>query len=740
MSSSSSSNASPPVLDFDPREVEVEAAARTRRLLGRVLASQGPAGLVRALHVAAPRAAQLKHRVACVTCRSRLDALASTLAAGPGNPPSPSAAASQEDETADDAERSVVATGDGDPLPSTEPLALQLPPEGPAPLTSWLAADAGRGLAPAPRALRDIGALAAFLAAFGASSPGAGGEELLDESGRKNGRSGGVVRCTHHAPRAVARATAVAVVAAATGNPSVLSEPKSGFVDCKRERDRYVALLRGGTSDAEWRQLGTIDIDNSMCDLFAWLGDRGLCSSCIDAVTGALLEVRRTVAGTTTCTCSRCVERRCCERAQAALVAETPPAYPRAPGAPPELVRVQGRLRAICGVYRREPLPFNERPVYKKERAEAYLLYTSLKDWMVSGRADAGGARCEGWAYVTDPAETPDEICGVWKVSGPRGWEEDRSLCVTAFEELQEELRAGLGYDDGSAIARRLTANERGVLFVPLQESEVLEEVLWAPDEPPPGRTRTGACAHVVSAQMAQRELRCWLRWLLRDRLDAQRRRVLAHAQVGASLCRLFACAALQQLEQAAEIPAPRLKAEKKGRQKKGARPAAREGEAADDAASNAEVDASADLDLAAELAFGHADGPELTVADVVEAIIADGNVDAADGVASAASPVPVSTAASTSPVCMAAESDCSASTRASSEEPQNPMRARLELGAKRLMQEMGWSPEAAVDAALDGAEVAAWREQHPRYRQDVREERQKLKTQFQQWALATVK
>ena len=27
-----------------------------------------------------------------------------------------------------------------------------------------------------------------------------------------------------------------------------------------------------------------------------------------------------------------------------------------------------------------------------------YLLYTTLRDWMFSGRPDAGGQRCEGWA------------------------------------------------------------------------------------------------------------------------------------------------------------------------------------------------------------------------------------------------------------------------------------------------------------------------------------------------------
>jgi len=346
---------------------------------------------------------------------------------------------------------------------------------------------------------------------------------------------------------------------------------------------------------------------------------------------------------------------------------------------------------------------------------------------MVSGRADAGGTRCEGWAYVTDPAETPDEICGVWKVSGPRGWEEDRSLCVTAFEELPEELRAGLGYDDGSAIARHLAANERGVLAVPLQEPEVLEEVLWAPDEPPPGRSRTGARAHVLTAEAAQRELRCWLRWLLRDRLDAQRRRVLAQAQVGASLCRLFACAALQQLEQAADVPSIGVRGrDKKGRAKK-VRAVLRDGECTEDAASTAEVDG---LELGEGVNL--ADGTDLP--DGTELV--DVNRDPADTSGSISSRL----CASTSAGCTtAADSDESVSTRASSEEPPDAHRARLAIGARRLMEQMGWRPEAVGEAALDGAEVAAWRDAHPRYRQAVREERQKLKTQFQIWARATV-
>ncbi|CAL1141962.1 unnamed protein product [Cladocopium goreaui] len=50
-------------------------------------------------------------------------------------------------------------------------------------------------------------------------------------------------------------------------------------------------------------------------------------------------------------------------------------------------------------MYRIQPNTLNGRAVYKKDRSEAYLLYTTLRDWMFSGRPDAGGQRCEGWAW-----------------------------------------------------------------------------------------------------------------------------------------------------------------------------------------------------------------------------------------------------------------------------------------------------------------------------------------------------
>eukprot|EP00411_Alexandrium_monilatum_P008881 CAMPEP_0175312308 /NCGR_PEP_ID=MMETSP0093-20121207/67292_1 /TAXON_ID=311494 /ORGANISM="Alexandrium monilatum, Strain CCMP3105" /LENGTH=132 /DNA_ID=CAMNT_0016608961 /DNA_START=1 /DNA_END=397 /DNA_ORIENTATION=+ len=101
---------------------------------------QGAAGLASALHVSAPRAAQLKHRVACVTCRSRLDGLTSSLAVE-AVPRTAAAAKALATETIEES--------------------LPLLSDGPLPLAEWLAADSSRGLTPAPRALRDLGALAA---------------------------------------------------------------------------------------------------------------------------------------------------------------------------------------------------------------------------------------------------------------------------------------------------------------------------------------------------------------------------------------------------------------------------------------------------------------------------------------------------------------------------------------------------------------------------------------------------
>jgi len=567
--------------------------------------------------------------------------------------------------------------------------------------------------------------LAAFLAAFSSNTPGASGaggfdDVVEDPGGRKQGKSSAVMRCPYHAPRTTVSRTVVTTVAPCRqiSDLALSAHGASPSVAVVREQERLVALLRSGTADTEWKQLGGIDIDDAMCDLFAWLGDRGLCSSCIDAVTGALLEVRKAVAGTDVCTCSRCNGRCSGTRNQASKPIGSPQLSRGLGGGPAELVRVQGRLRAICGVYRLEPQVFNGRPVYKKERIEAYLLHTSLKDWMISGRPDAGGSRCEGFAYVYDSAESPDETCGVWKVSGPRGWEEDRSLQVTAFAELPEQLRAGIGYDDGSAIAKCLAANERGILVVPLCEQEVLEDVLWAPEEPPPGRSRSGGCAHILTPETVQRELRCWLRWLLRDRLEAQRRRILAQAQVGASLCRLFACAALQQLEQAAVTPAPGARArDKKGRLKKG------KVVAHDDDIVDGDVDT----------CIGEAE--ILDLGDVID--VDKNSVDFNDGVDSnlSASSQYLITPAT---VGCIADSDESTSTRASSEEPPDARSAVLARGARRLTEQMGWRPEVAGAAALNGAEVAAWHEQHPRYRQLIREERQKLKTQFQKY-LSTI-
>merc|ERR1712060_209706 len=122
-----------------------------------------------------------------------------------------------------------------------------------------------------------------------------------------------------------------------------------------------------------------------------------------------------------------------------------------------------------------------------------------------------------------------------------------------------------------------------------------------------------------------------------------------------------------------------------------------------------------------------HGEGQKEIFEGAVSAELVDGS-ELVDGAVDFSSPV-----VSTSVRCGTSYSDESASTRASSEEPADAHQAR------RLMEQMGWRPEAVDEAALDGAEVAAWRKQHPRYQQAVHEERQKLKTQFQNWARATV-
>jgi len=657
-------SASKAVLDFDPNEADPLAVEQTRRLLSQVVASRGHEGLRKALHVTEPVAAALKHRVACVTCRSRLEPLVTNL---------------------------VTSTASSSKSPPEEPEGMNRP----LPLTSWLSADESRGLEPAPGARQDVAALAAFLASFGGGSSleDMGEEQLRRGSGRGNA---GVVRCQYHAqycgcgfrctccaprgprtkkgalnnfPPALAEAATLAAL-----QPDLLAS---------YEKERFVAILQSGTSEAEWRQLGTVDLD-ALCELFFWLTDRGLCNTCIDAVVGLQQEIR--AAAATTCACGKCPSSEKSKKAKSVAL-PPPPGKPRIPGIAPEVLRVQGRLKAICGIYRIQPNTLNGRAVYKKDRSEAYLLYTTLRDWMFSGRPDAGGQRCEGWAYVTDSAEFPDEVCSVWKVSGSKGWEEDTSLVVSCYEGLPAEFKEkGSCSFEGSNVVTEKVCYDDGLLCIPVNKPEVLEEVLWANDEPPPVRSKSG-CMHILKLEEAQAELQFWLRRLLRDRLDQQRKRILAQGQVGSALCKMYSCAALQQLEEAAEMRAGRK--DKKGRAKKRleAQAAWREEEAKRSADSARCEDAPA-------------------------------------------------ASSSASPGC--AGSDASASTRASSEEPPDEEMAKVAAGVKRLMTEMGWSREATMPPALEGEEVAEWREQNPTYRQTIQQERQRLRSQFLEWASLT--
>eukprot|EP00913_Durusdinium_trenchii_P014319 g13434.t1 len=230
--SPSAPSASKAVLDFDPNEADPTAVEQTRHLLSQVLAVRGHEGLRKALHVTEPVAAALKHRVGCVTCRSRLEPLVTNL-------------------------MSSSSSKSHDPDGMNRPL----------PLTSWLCADEQRGLEPAPPARQDMAALAAFLASFGGGQIWVlvevkSGDPLEVPRGRT--KKGGTSFSA-----ALAEAATLAAL-----QPDLLAS---------YEKERFVAILQSGTSEAEWRQLGTVDLDG-LCELFFWLTDRGLCNTCIDAV------------------------------------------------------------------------------------------------------------------------------------------------------------------------------------------------------------------------------------------------------------------------------------------------------------------------------------------------------------------------------------------------------------------------------------------------------------------------
>eukprot|EP00435_Cladocopium_sp_Y103_P061804 s128_g23.t1 len=208
-----------------------------------------------------PVAAALKHRVACVTCRSRLEPLVTNLV-------------------------TFSASSSKGPKPATS----SQEPEGmnrPLPLTSWLSADESRGLEPAPCARQDIGALAAFLASFGG---GSSLDEMAEEPLRRSsGRGSGVLRCQYHAqycgcgfrcsccaPRGFSRTKkgGAANTTPALAEAATLAALQPDLL-ASYEKERFVAVLQSGTSEAEWRQLGTVDLD-ALCELFFWLSERGL--------------------------------------------------------------------------------------------------------------------------------------------------------------------------------------------------------------------------------------------------------------------------------------------------------------------------------------------------------------------------------------------------------------------------------------------------------------------------------
>lgn len=707
-----------PVLDFSPQDADPDVLAHTRRLLSRVQASQGDAGLKRALHVSADCTNRLKHRVGCVTCRSRLEGLVASLAVAAKAPATAQEAGAQHDSE-----------------PSCE-LALNPCRGGPSPLAAWLVADGGLGLEPSDTALQKVNNLTSFLATFTSKC----NEEAGDEASRRGGRASGIVRCPYHARVLGASGRAATVVPSASSKTPVPTAASLTPAQRKKERDRErrrtVALLASGTTEADWETLSSIDVEDTLFDLFAWLAERGRCSRCTDTVTGALLELRR-----------QCLEEdedlahpetsteRSAERALASIGASCAASTCNVP----ECLRVQGKLRHVCGVYRLEPKHFNDRPVYRKEcpglssrreKQEAYLMFTSLGDWMISGQIDAGGARCEGWAYAMEAAETPEKICATWRVSGVSGWEEDPSMSVTVFEDVAPDFWAGISFEDGSAISKHLACDDQGILFAPLDHADVLEEVIRSPAEVLPVRTHAGQCQHVTTAEAAQRELYGWLLWLFRERLEKQRQHILAQAQVSHQLCRLYACAAMQQLEQAAEQSPPVDKAKEKKRAGKKKTQEASQADIDADIAeaihTNVTASLTVDVDAPNNAKGEDANGVGLLQASVIDHVDGESNASAS------------TYAALVSPVsgCHATDSDGSASTRASSEEPPEVHRG-LATKSRILMQEMGWESEPAGKDALGDAEIAAWFDRHPGYEQAVRERRQRLQDQFQAWASA---
>jgi len=324
---------------------------------------------------------------------------------------------------------------------------------------------------------------------------------------------------------------------------------------------------------------------------------------------------------------------------------------------------------------------------------------------------DAGGAKCEGWAYAMDAAASPHKVCTTWRVSGNGGWEGDPSLCVTAFESLSDEFLAGIGFEDGTVVSQHLACDDHGVLFVPLGHPDVLREVLYTHAERIPARGGSGECPHLATPEAAQQELYAWIRWLLRERLEKQCQNILTQAQVSHQLCRLFAIAAIQQLEQAAEhLPSARKAKDKKNNRSKRAQDAARQ---------------NGDDELMTSVSSPR---------PVVEVDI-QSTADDIDGPTSM-STSPLLSSPLTFGAWQTADSDGSASTRASSEEPPEAHRT-LATKSRQLMKDIGWESKLASDDALERSEVADWLQRHPEYRQAIRDGRQRRHERFQVWAKA---
>ena len=101
---------------------------------------------------------------------------------------------------------------------------------------------------------------------------------------------------------------------------------------------------------------------------------------------------------------------------------------------PPARIQISGQAsgdhhHVLMGVYELQDVSthwVNGRGVWKQERGDAYLYYSSNGKWWVSDKEDMLAGKARGWLKTAaDSALTPDKISAKWKATrGKRkGWE-----------------------------------------------------------------------------------------------------------------------------------------------------------------------------------------------------------------------------------------------------------------------------------------------------------------------------